>query len=465
MRIGSPKPEGTRACASRGRASRPRYRFRRNPVGSDHLVGRRLGRLQVNRPRDLAVGQTQDGLGHAGHARRSQQVPDVGFDGTDDRRGFVPAEEGVHRIEFYLVPKGGAGCMAFDILYALRVNACVGIGPFKGEDLPLRVGAKYRLPLSVVGQPDPEDNGVDPVPVPDRVHVPLQHEHAGPFPGDQSPRTFIQRSARLPFFRVRLEDGKPVMDEQRVCCTHGPGKHQVRLAAQEIVACKLDGIQGRGAGSIKREVNSGQGQGLSNHCRWIPGYPSMVTRRALLGGKRDEPEGVVLQQIPEAGFRGLMIEGKEQTIRGFRRKGQVPENNAGAGQGVRIPPIPAVPQRLSRHVERPLDHIVRLPDTFRGHVESGRVHLEVTYITTLHAVELVRCALAGVVVFPDRDAHLFVRHQGSRIPAFLEVPPERLRRFRFGKQTGKSDNRYLFHCMPYTRLPGVRPPVRSEQGG
>ena len=61
-----------------------------------------------------------------------------------------------------------------------------------------------------------------------------------------------------------------------------------------------DGIQGRGACRIEREVHAGQGQGLGNHRRRIPGDPSLVVRRFLSGEKGADAETLVLQKIPEA---------------------------------------------------------------------------------------------------------------------------------------------------------------------
>ena len=155
-----------------------------------------VGRLEVQRGRDAAMLQDEQGLEQPGHAGGGLRVADIRLRGADcERRAPVPANGLAEGRRFDRIARGGAGAVRLEIGDALRLDTSLGhrLAEQRGLRLAIGEGEAHRAAGGVGG--GCEQHGAHRIAVLERVGERLQQDHAGAFGADIAIRRGIESAA------------------------------------------------------------------------------------------------------------------------------------------------------------------------------------------------------------------------------------------------------------------------------
>ncbi|GCB43498.1 hypothetical protein SNL152K_783 [Streptomyces sp. NL15-2K] len=252
VRVGAADAEGADARAQRP-LRRPGHGVRADLEGARREVDGRVGRLVVDGRHQRPVPHHQRRLDHTRDTGRRVQVADVGLHRADGAEpgvaGGLPERPGERR---YLdrVAEPGGGAVRLDVPDGARVDAGDGVRLADDGGLPGGAGrGEADLPGAVVVGRRALDDGVDGVPVGDRVLQELQDDHA---------HAVAEHGAA----GVGVEGAHvPVLGQDRALLVQVPlrlrqfdgdtaRQRHVALAVDQALAGQVDGDEGGGTGGL-----------------------------------------------------------------------------------------------------------------------------------------------------------------------------------------------------------------------
>ena len=234
--------------------SRPGLGPREQAEGAWRLEQRQR-RVDVQGRRPQVVLHRREHLDEAGGARGGDEVAEVALERADGRVDDPVPEGGHQRLELGAVADGGARRVALDERQPTRVDAAsLGLRPgdLQRPDLALG-GRREQAPAPpVVGQAHPADHPVDLAPALRCVLQPHQGDKRGPLCGHE-PVCLAVEGARAAALAHGVERAEAHVDEQVVRAAHRAREAEIDLAALQLVAAELDGVERGGAGRVERE--------------------------------------------------------------------------------------------------------------------------------------------------------------------------------------------------------------------
>ncbi|BCB84327.1 hypothetical protein Psuf_016400 [Phytohabitans suffuscus] len=263
----------------RVRAADPERRHRRpaRPVGrwpgcllSQQLDGTgrpvhmRRRRVHVQRLRHDAVPHRLHHLDHTSHTGGRLGVTEVRLDRAEQQRPLpVPPIRGKQRLRLDRVTQRGTRTVPLHYVHIGRrqtaAGQCLTDHPLLRR--PVRRGQTVRRTVLVHRRAS--DDCEDPVPVADRVGLPLQHEHAHAL-GPPDPVGAVRECAAP---AVRRQPALPRELHERVWCRddrHATRQRERAFAAAECLHRPVHRDEGRGAGGVHSDRRPFQAEGVGD---------------------------------------------------------------------------------------------------------------------------------------------------------------------------------------------------------
>jgi len=254
--------------------------------------------LEVETCRNRLVVESERGFDEPGNPGSRLEVTDVRLHGTDRAHvsgGAVGVEDAPERTELHRIAEARPGTVCLDVLDRARRDPRVLVGVPQHRALRLRVrsGKSVRTPILIHGRP--ANDGVDSVPVSERLREPLEDYEPRPFAADESVGAIVESLAPpVGGERAQLRETYAVLRRQDE--VHAARESERRFAAPQTLASVVNRNQRGRARRVDRHAGppeiervgdaprrdraqrSGRGVHVDRR-RAVPLHASVVVRR------------------------------------------------------------------------------------------------------------------------------------------------------------------------------------------
>ncbi len=301
--------------------------------------------------------ESQDRLDGSGRAGGGEKMADHRFDRPDWTSARPPSRlppEPGEAPKLHPVAHRSPGAVTFDEVNVGRLPPGDPIGRSHGPNLPVGV-RRQKIPPDIIGQPQPPDDRVNPVPVGPGVGQPFENQEPGSLAHHQPVSIGVKRSASARR-RKRPELAEPHLGIETVGPRNPAGKHRVSPTVGQSVTGQINGVKRRRAGRVQSKRRPAQLQTSGNQSRRQTGH-----RSPQPGRRRNPPPVARLTNNPAIQLPPQQHPG--QTRRRVGGQGNGRQNHAHADRIGR--PARAVRQSRPSRLKRDwVERVKSIPERF-----------------------------------------------------------------------------------------------------
>ena len=195
-----------------------------------------------------------------GDARGRDEVAEIGLERADRKVAGIREDAGRAAELGPVADRGTRGVALEQADISRRETGCL-VCVAECPGLTVLGRSQQSASASVVRQPDPTDDAVDDIPVPQCVLEALQHEHARTLCRHEAVGLRVEGTGAAGL-REGLQRAEADVDEEVVGTIDRTGEHQVGRAVLQAVAGELERVEGTGAGRVEGEPDAAESEGL-----------------------------------------------------------------------------------------------------------------------------------------------------------------------------------------------------------